>query len=651
LELEIVFLIVSLFLVVFDFYQLLSSERKRKLELGLYGAAFGFGLILVSYVLFIRGFVSNDFSIAEVYNYSSSSLSLVSKICASWAGAGGSILFLTLVIAAVYFGFRFKMGNNPSKFSIASSQVLGVFVVFFIIMNIGKNPFLRLVTVPLDGAGLNPALQTPWMMIHPPIVFAGYAFIPLAFALTLGGMRIGDLSESRLLKVSTGIAWLLMTFGIAVGGLWAYEVLGWGGYWSWDPVETGSLLVWLALTAYFFARPLSIAEKSLARQSAMLATFGALIFLSALTRGGLLQSIHAYALSPAGPILIGLGLAFTFYFFYLKKSTGIPLFKFSLKKQSIRSISLIVCLLSLAALFVVSLFGIIVPMADHLFTQNPWTPNTGFYNNWSFPFAASLILGLAGFSFADRFNTKKFGAVAVATIIAGFVLAVLGWPTPDILANIGIPLLLLALVFVGFDLVQSVAKKQRTLKMIGRNLLFLGMIVGMFGILFSAAAKQTISGSTLQLNSEGIATDKILNVNLDLRNWGVYSCSGQVYSSQMGVIVPEHSALKTDLTIQSGGSTQSGSLWVFLYTNYGPVTKPLVLHTLQGDIYVHLDITDAVYSSLSQSLVGIGTIPSQVSLTISVVPMIYLLWIGVVMMCVGIGVQVIDEGRKQTNQS
>jgi cytochrome c biogenesis factor len=635
----------------FDLYQLSSSKRQRKLELGLYSAAFGFGLILISYILFLESFVTNDFSVAEVYSYSSSSLSLVNKICASWAGGGGSILLLTLLIAFTYFAYRAKTINNQSTLTIGTSQVLNVFLIFFVIMDIGKNPFTRLAIMPPDGAGLNPALQTPWMMVHPPIVFAGYAFILLAFALVLGSMKAKDLRESKLLNVSIGIAWLLMTVGIAIGGLWAYEVLGWGGYWSWDPVETGSLLVWLGLTAYFFAKPLSTENKSLVRQFVILITFAALIFLSALTRGGLLQSVHAYALSPAGPILIGFAVSFTLYFFYLKRQVGKPLIRLNIQKQSVRSLSLATGLVSIVALFFVSLFGITIPLLSKLFTSSPWTPQASFYNTWSFPFAALLVLALVGVSFHDKLSLRSFSGFAAASVAIGLILASVKWPTPDILSNIGIPLLVLALLSISFDVAKTIVQKQRTLKILGWKLLFLGMIIGMVGILFSAATKQTVSGSILHLNNEGIATTKTFDVTVDLANWTIYSGSGKVYSNQMNLVVPEHSKLKTDVSINKDGTTQGDPLWVFLYTNYGPISKPLILHTMQGDIYVHIDVTDAVYSSLLQSLSDFGTIPSEVSITISIIPMIYLLWIGVTIMCVGIGVQVIDTARKPAAQN
>jgi cytochrome c biogenesis factor len=651
MEFEVTLLILSAVFVLFDLFQLSRRKSQRKTNLGLYGAALGFLLILTAYLLLLQGFATDNFSMTEVYTYSSSSQSLASKLCASWAGAGGSILFLTLLISAVYFAVRLKMGNKASPTNIGASQVLSIFVIFFIIMDIGKNPFTRMPITPFDGAGLNPALQTPWMMVHPPIVFAGYAFVLLAFALTLGGIKSREFTEGRLLKASAGVAWLFMTVGIAIGGLWAYEVLGWGGYWSWDPVEVGSLLVWLGLTANFFARLLPRSSGGLLKQFTLLVTFAALIFLSALTRGGLLQSVHAYALSPAGPILIGLGVGFTLYFFYLKRKVAAPLLGLAVDKSSLRQVCAALGLFSVAALFVVSFFGVTLPIVGQLFTPNPWTPNSAFYNTWSFPFASLLVLAITGFSLQDKIHPKTFAVLAAVAIAAGVALAAAGWPTPDSLANIGVPLLALSLGSVSYGLAATALGGQRTFGALGRKLLFLGMIIGLFGIMFSAVSKQTVSVADAAIGNDCVVSARALDANVTLRDWAVYAGQGQVLSSQMGSVASEYSSLKLTMDVSQGGTVYSDVVWAFLYTNYGSVVKPLVLHTPQGDYYIHLNMTDQLYNSLFQALMGVGVLPTQVSFSVSTVPMIYLLWAGVVIMCVGIALQIVDETRTHEQEN
>ena len=204
-----------------------------------------------------------------------------------------------------------------------------------------------------------------------------------------------------------------------------------------------------------------------------------------------------------------------------------------------------------------------------------------------------------------------------------------------------IPLLTIALVSTSFDLAQVAFKRRRTLEHFGRKLLFFGIIVGMIGILFSTPMKQTYAEATLQINSDGIAAIQTSDITVTLKNWTIYSGAGQVYSNQWGTVVPEHSELQTQVTITEDGQSQVDSMSIFLYTNYGLMTEPLILHSFQGDVYLHLGITESVYNSLVQSLAGIGTIPSEISLTRSIVPMIYLLWIGVAIMCAGIALETI----------
>jgi cytochrome c-type biogenesis protein CcmF len=647
MDYELILPILAVLLLIFDLFQLSRSKSKQKLSWSFYATTSAFVLMLIAYAVLVVGFATDNFSLTEVYTYSSSSLSLVSKICASWAGSAGSILFLTLIIMTTYFAYRFATRKNLTPTGVAASQILCVLSIFFVIMGIGRSPFTHLATVAPDGAGLNPALQTVWMQTHPPIVFIGYAFVLLAFALSIGGMKTRELAESRLLKVSAGMAWLMMTIGIASGGVWAYEVLGWGGYWSWDPVETGSLLVWLAITAYFFVRPLAETGKNLVREFTLFVAFAALIFLSALTRGGLLHSVHAYALSPAGPILIGLALGFAAYFVYLQRKIGKPLFQLNIDKTSVRRVYLAVGYVALAALFLGSFLGIAVPMIEQLYTSEPLTPGSAFYNGWSFPFAALLVVTMVGFALHDKLKIKAIAAIAVGSIVAGAVLVVAGWPTSDFLANLGVPLLVVGLIFVSYDLAKTVSKKERTIKAFGRKLLFLGMILGLFGILFSAATKQTNSLSNVQFNSDGVATAQVQGLSIVLSNWRAYGGEGQVYSADLDSTVPEHSSIMVNVEVTQNGIVYRDSATTVLYTNYGPMAVPLVIHTLQGDIYLHLDVTDPVYNSLLQALMGIGSsAPLEVSLTVSTVPLVYLLWIGVILMCVGITLIAVDDAKK-----
>ena len=306
MEPESYLLVIAVVLLVLDLVLVSRSKVKRKQSTyGFYACFLSFFLILISYFSFVMGFLTSDFSLKQVYSYSSSSMSTLSKLYATWAGSGGSILLLILFMSITWFTFRAFGYKKQNKFNFSASIVLGIVVVFFVTAAIAMNPFARYSDVaPVEGRGLNPVLQSVWMAIHPPIVFAGYVFVLLAFALTLAKMKTGLSNYEKLFNFSVRASWLFLTLGIALGGLWAYEVLGWGGYWSWDPIETASLLPWVALTTYFIVQSISKNKKSLLGEFMILLAFSSLMFLSALTRGGLLQSVHAYGLSPAGPFIL-----------------------------------------------------------------------------------------------------------------------------------------------------------------------------------------------------------------------------------------------------------------------------------------------------------------------------------------------------------
>ena len=391
METEELFLTFACLLLFFDLIQLskVKPRERKKLEYGFYSSIIACGLIVASYFMLLQASLTDDFSLRAVYSYSSSGMLASNKVYSTWAGMSGSMLFLTFLMTIVYFIYRFRTYEKRSSFCLTTYKILDFILIFFLLLTLMNSPFERLQGTPMDGAGLNPLLQTFWMFIHPPIVFSGYVFVILAFALILTDMKTGE-KEDRLLKLSTQAAWLLLTLGNAIGGLWAYEVLGWGGYWAWDPIETASLLPWLALTAYFHLNPLSKKDKSLTRELMLLMTFATVIFTTALTRGGLLVSVHAFGTSPLGPILLLFAIGMIVYFFYLTRGIKKPLFSLEVEKSSLYSVSFFTGYWSLIFIFLVCFWGVASPIIGGFLLANPMTTDIGFYNNWNFPFAIYL---------------------------------------------------------------------------------------------------------------------------------------------------------------------------------------------------------------------------------------------------------------------
>ncbi len=217
MEKGVIFLIIAGILLLFDFILLLKAkakanaevEEKKKLELAFFASSIACVLIMASYLRLTMAFLNDNFGLMEVYTYSSSSLSVLYKLGDPWICSSGSMLFVTFLFAIVYFAYRFRGFGKENVFLTTTYRILDVFLIFLIFVTLLKSPFELLPVTPLDGAGLNPLLQTFWVLIHPPVVFLGYVFVFFAFALTLAGMLTGEPEgqERKTLKLSLYVAW------------------------------------------------------------------------------------------------------------------------------------------------------------------------------------------------------------------------------------------------------------------------------------------------------------------------------------------------------------------------------------------------------------------------------------------------------------
>ena len=216
-------------------------------------AAFAqFGLVALSFAALTACFVNNDFSVSYVAQHSNSLLPTVYRVAAVWGGHEGSLLLWVLMLAlwtAAVAAFSFSL---PQAMVARVVGVLGWVSVGFLLFILAlSNPFERLLPAAADGRDLNPLLQDPGLIIHPPMLYMGYVGFSVAFAFAIAALMAGrlDAAWARWSRPWTVVAWLFMTFGIGLGSWWAYYELGWGGWWFWDPVENASLMPWLVGTA------------------------------------------------------------------------------------------------------------------------------------------------------------------------------------------------------------------------------------------------------------------------------------------------------------------------------------------------------------------------------------------------------------------
>ena len=265
--------------------------------------AHGF-VLLLAFACLAVAFLTNDFSVKYVANHSNTLLPDMYKFAAIWGGHEGSLLLWALVLGGWMVAVSVFRGRLPLSTLIRVLGVMGLISTGFLsFMLFTSNPFDRLLpSFPLDGGDLNPLLQDPGLIIHPPMLYMGYVGFSVAFGFAMAGLLEGRLDSAwaRWSRPWTTVAWCFLTIGIALGSWWAYYELGWGGWWFWDPVENASLMPWLVGTALIHS--LAVTEKRGAFKAwtifLAISAFSLSLLGTFLVRSGVLTSVHAFASDP-----------------------------------------------------------------------------------------------------------------------------------------------------------------------------------------------------------------------------------------------------------------------------------------------------------------------------------------------------------------
>src|ERR1700734_1285181 len=269
-----------------------------------------FAIVFLAAVVLVVAAFQNDFSIAYIFHHSNRDLPAPYKFATLWSGQEGSLLFWALLLSAYGLVLRLRYKTDVRLFAHASVIIAAVQVFFLLLLNFAANPFgVMQGSLPADGNGLNPLLQYPEMVIHPPMLYLGYVgfTVPFAFALAALIMRYPGEKWIHITRRWTMVTWGLLTCGIFLGAHWAYSVLGWGGYWSWDPVENASLMPWLIGTAFLHSVMMQEKRGMMKVWNVWLVfiTFMLCIFGTTITRSGMISSVHAFAQSEIGPWFFG----------------------------------------------------------------------------------------------------------------------------------------------------------------------------------------------------------------------------------------------------------------------------------------------------------------------------------------------------------
>lgn len=408
-----------------------------------------FPLISLSAAVLIYLLINNHFEVAFVYEVTSRSMPTYLKVTAWWGGQAGSLVFWSWLLAVFTSAVTLRKWDRDIEFLPWVIVVSAVTLIFFLGMTVFfENPFARFWLVngnvepgmfapianatlftPQDGQGLNPLLRHPGMVIHPPMLYLGFVSFVIPYAFAMAALITGR-TDDRWIRITRRWvlwAWLFLSFGLVLGGRWAYDVLGWGGYWGWDPVEIAAFMPWLTGTAFLHSVMIQEKRGLLKHWNMILVilTYGLVIFGTFLTRSGVLSSVHAFANSPIGPFFMG------YVTLTLVVSVALVIWRWPI----LRSETEMKSMLSREALFllnnllfmsilVVCFWGVIFPLISELFTGQKVTVGPPFYERATAPLFSALLFLMAvaplsawGHSTLQTLGRAIWKSVAAALVV------------------------------------------------------------------------------------------------------------------------------------------------------------------------------------------------------------------------------------------
>ena len=424
-------LYLALLFVAFQTFGFFKTEKKFLTRYEFFVS----GLLIFSSIAFFSlmyGYFVSDFTILNVFKNSHSSKPLIYKIAATWGNHEGSMLLWMLVLTIFNF-LIFKLCNKQNlKYVYKALQIQGFIIFGFMLFTIlTSNPFQNMKSLQSEGLGFNPILQDPALAIHPPFLYIGYVGFSAAFSLAIATLisqtKITDVPWHQYIKTFVMIAWTFLTIGIALGSIWAYYELGWGGWWFWDPVENASFMPWLLGTALIHS--LMIVEKTKSLQIWVLLlsilTFLLSVIGTFLVRSGILTSVHTFALDPSRGIyiltfmaILG-GYAFILFFKKSKYFFSEKYFIFLSKEGSIlfnNFLMVIVC----ATVFL----GTVYPLIIEAILDDKISVGEPYFNKTIIPMTipAILLMGIAPIFSWKKDTLKRIIRISSPKIIATIIL-------------------------------------------------------------------------------------------------------------------------------------------------------------------------------------------------------------------------------------
>jgi cytochrome c-type biogenesis protein CcmF len=598
-------------------------------------------LMLVASAIIVHAFVVGDYSIRYVQRYSDNAQSLFYKLASYWGGLDGSLLFWVALLGA--FGSVAVYTNRERHrllvpWVVATLAAVEMFFLFLLVIH--NNPFETYLTqAPAEGAGLNPLLQNFYMAIHPPLLYLGLVGMTIPFAFGIAALASGQLDDSwlRAIRRWTMTAWLFLTVGLALGALWAYEELGWGGYWGWDPVENAGLLPWFTATALLHSVMVQERRGMLKvwNVSLVIVTFFLTIFGTFMTRSGVVQSVHAFGEDRE------LALMFTgFMVLMLTVSFGLVIHRLPLlrarneldswaSKEAAFLANNWVLLFS--AFFV--LFATMFPTLSEAVTGERLTMGPPFFNQWMAPVGLVLLL-LTGIGplLAWRKSTPgnmrhQFQWPVLAGVVSTGGLAAAGVPVWAAGLCFGL------CAFVSMTILQEFGRGARVRQKATEMDLFTAL-VGLF-----ARSKRRYGGYVVHLGIVliflGFAGGEFEREEQVLLSQGQQIALSPYTVTFHALHITQDSQkqmVTAEVSVERNG-TALGRMyparWFYNRRESEPTTEVALRRGAGGDLYIVL----AAYDPAAQTA----------TLLVKVNPLINWIWMGVGIMMLGTGIALLPE--------
>ena len=619
------------------------GRSARLLESGIGAFYLVTALMTLASALIVQAFVTDDYSIRYVDQYSDSVQPLFYKLTSYWGGLDGSIMFWVFLLS-VFGAISVKTNREQHRelipYVIATIAVVQMF--FLSIMIVDRNPFATyLIETPVDGRGLNPLLQNPYMVIHPPSLYTGLVAMTIPFAFGMAALITGHLDDSWLRAVRrwTMFSWFFLSLGLTLGMIWAYEELGWGGWWGWDPVENAGALPWFPATA--FLHSVMVQERrSMLRVwniSLIIIAFTLTLFATAMTRTGIVQSVHAFGEDSQLAMMFGIFISAVLIVSFGLVIYRLPLLRARNELESwvSREAAFLVnnWILLFSAFFI--LFATMFPTLSEAVTGQRITVGPPFFNKWMIPIGLVLLL-LTGIgpllawrkSTISNLRYQFFWPVFLATTTA-VVLYAVGfrvWVSGICFALSAFVVGTLSQEFIrgavvrrgvtGSDLPTAmIGLVMRSRRRYGGYVVHLGIVLVMLGFAGSGY-KQTAQvllspGETVDVGRFTVRHDRLSVTDDGAKEMHTAHLTVFENDEEIGRLYPGR--------------------WYYRKHESEPTTEVAMRRTIAEDIYVVL----AAYDMADQSA----------SFQVTVNPLVNWIWFGFAILAIGTGIALLPESR------